>query len=201
MNRNNHKIMKDYIRTIGVDDAAFQRKTSKNAFVFGVIVRGCNLVEGILRTIVEVDGWDATEKISEMIALSKYVTQLRAIILGSSTIAAFNIIDLRKLFDITEIPVITILSTLPNEKDVKNALSNLENWNERYNILSSNPPIEEILFKNQIGKQYKKFFQQVGFTNTEQVREVIEISTYSSSVPECLRLADMIGKSFKNYKI
>ncbi|MCG3224381.1 MAG: DUF99 family protein [Candidatus Heimdallarchaeota archaeon] len=201
MNRNNHKIMKDYIRTIGVDDAAFQRKTSKNAFVFGVIVRGCNLVEGILRTIVEVDGWDATEKISEMIASSKYVTQLRAIILGSSTIAAFNIIDLRKLFDITEIPVITILSTLPNEKDVKNALSNLENWNERYNILSSNPPIEEILFKNQIGKQYKKFFQQVGFTNTEQVREVIEISTYSSSVPECLRLADMIGKSFKNYKI
>ncbi|MCK4254356.1 MAG: DUF99 family protein [Candidatus Heimdallarchaeota archaeon] len=193
--------MKDYIRTIGVDDAAFQRKTSKNAFVFGVIVRGCNLVEGILRTIVEVDGWDATEKISEMIASSKYVTQLRAIILGSSTIAAFNIIDLRKLFDITEIPVITILSTLPNEKDVKNALSNLENWNERYNILSSNPPIEEILFKNQIGKQYKKFFQQVGFTNTEQVREVIEISTYSSSVPECLRLADMIGKSFKNYKI
>ncbi len=201
MNRNNHKIMKDCIRTIGVDDAAFQRKTSKNAFVFGVIVRGYNLVEGILRTMVEVDGWDATEKISEMIASSKYVTQLRAIILGSSTIAAFNIIDLRKLFDITKIPVITILSTLPNEEDVKTALSNLENWNERYNVLSSNPPIEEILFKNQIGKQYKKFFQQVGFTNTEQVREIIEISTYSSSVPECLRLADMIGQSFKNYKI
>jgi endonuclease V-like protein UPF0215 family len=193
--------MKDCIRTIGVDDAAFQRKTSKNAFVFGVIVRGYNLVEGILRTMVEVDGWDATEKISEMIASSKYVTQLRAIILGSSTIAAFNIIDLRKLFDITKIPVITILSTLPNEEDVKTALSNLENWNERYNVLSSNPPIEEILFKNQIGKQYKKFFQQVGFTNTEQVREIIEISTYSSSVPECLRLADMIGQSFKNYKI
>ncbi|MHA1200986.1 MAG: endonuclease dU [Candidatus Heimdallarchaeaceae archaeon] len=201
MDRNNRKIMKDYIRTIGVDDAAFQRKTSKNAFVFGVIVRGYNLVEGILRTIVEVDGWDATEKISEMIASSKYVTQLRAIILGSSTIAAFNIIDLRKLFNITDIPVITILPARPHEEDVKTALSNLEDWNERYSILSSNPPIEEIVFKNQVGKQYKKFFQQAGFTNTEQVREIIEISTYSSSIPECLRLADMIGQSFKNYKI
>lgn len=201
MDRNNRKIMKGYIRTIGVDDAAFQRKTSKNAFVFGVIVRGYNLVEGILRTLVEVDGWDATEKISEMIASSKYVTQLRAIILGSSTIAAFNIIDLRKLFDITDIPVITILPARPHEEDVKTALSNLEDWNERYSILSSNPPIEEIVFKNQVGKQYKKFFQQVGFTNTEQVREIIEISTYSSSIPECLRLADMIGQSFKNYRI
>ena len=201
MNRNNHKTMKNCIRTIGVDDAAFQRKTSKNAFVFGVIVRGYNLVEGVLRTIVEIDGWDATEKIGGMIVSSKYTTQLRAIILGSSTIAAFNIINLRKLFDITNIPVITILPTLPNETDVKTALSNLDNWNERYSILASNPPIEEIVFKNQIGKQYKKFFQQVGFTNTEQVREIIEISTYSSSIPECLRLADMIGKSFKNYKI
>ena len=201
MNRNNHKIMKDCIRTIGVDDAAFQRKTSKNAFVFGVIVRGYNLVEGIIRTEVAVDGFDATEKISEMIVSSRYVTQLRAIILGSSTIAAFNIIDLRRLFDITKIPVITILSTRPNEEGVIKALSNLENWDERYNVLSSNPPIEEIVFKNQIGKQYKKFFQQVGFTNTEQVREVIEISTHSSSIPECLRLADMIGQSFKNYEI
>ncbi|MHA1592979.1 MAG: endonuclease dU [Candidatus Heimdallarchaeaceae archaeon] len=201
MNRNNHKIMKDCIRTIGIDDAAFQRKASKKTFVFGVIVRGYNLVEGILRTTVEVDGWDATEKVSEMIVSSKYVTQLRAIILGSSTIAAFNIIDLRKLFDITDIPVITILSTLPNEEDVKTALSNLENWSEKYNVLSSNPAIEEISFKNQIGKQYKKFIQQVGFTNIEQVRKVIEISTHSSSIPECLRLADMIGQSFKNYKI
>ncbi len=201
MNRNNHKIMKDCIRTIGVDDAAFQRKTSKNAFVFGVIVRGYNLVEGILRTIIEIDGWDATEKIGEMIVSSKYATQLRAIILGSSTIAAFNIIDLRNLFNITDIPVITVLPTLPNEENVKTALSNLENWNEKYNTLISNPPIEEIIFKNQIGKQYKKFFQQVGFTNTEQVRKVIEISTHSSSIPECLRLADMIGQSFKNYNV
>ena len=105
------------------------------------------------------------------------------------------------MFDITDIPVITILPTLPNEKDVKTALSNLKNWKEKYNILCSNPPIEEIAFKNQIGKQYKKFFQQVGFANTEQVRRVIEISTHSSSIPECLRLADMIGQSFKNYKI
>ncbi len=193
--------MKDCIRTIGVDDAAFQRKTSKNAFVFGVIVRGHTLVEGIVRTIIEIDGWDATEKIGEMIISSKYATQLRAIILGSSTIAAFNIIDLKNLFNLTDIPVITILPTLPNKEDVKKALSNLENWNEKYNILTSNPPIEEIVFKNQIGKQYKKFFQQVGFTSTEQVREVIEISTHSSSIPESLRLADMIGQSFKNYVI
>ncbi|MBY9001107.1 MAG: DUF99 family protein [Candidatus Heimdallarchaeota archaeon] len=201
MNRNKSKSMKNLIRTIGIDDAAFQRNTSKETFVFGVIIRGHNLVEGILRTIVTVDGWDATDKIGVMISSSKYSDQLKGLILGSSTIAAFNIIDLKKLYELTEIPVITILPRLPIEDNIKTALSKLDDWEERFAVLKANPQFSEISYKNQIGEVCKKYFQQVGFNNIEEAKEVLRISTYSSSVPECLRLADLLGQSFKGYTI
>jgi endonuclease V-like protein UPF0215 family len=191
--------VKKDIRTIGIDDAAFQREKSKKTFVFGVIVRGYNLIEGILRTEIEVDGMDATEKISQMINTSKFIDQLKAIILGSSTIAAFNIIDMRKLYDNTSIPVLTILPQLPNENDVKRALSHLEDWKERYDVLSKNPPLQKINFKNQINRNCKMYIQHIGFIEDRDIKEILQFTTSSSSIPESLRLADMIGQSFKNH--
>lgn len=201
MDRNNEKIMKDHIRTIGIDDAAFNRNKAKKSFVFGVIVRGNNLTEGILRTTIDIDGWDATKQISKMILTSKYVPQLKAILLASATIGAFNIINLNELYEVTNIPVIIILSKKPNEANVKLAISKLEKWEERFEILVRNPPIEKLSFVNQAGEKYNKYFQQVGLKNTNKVREIIELTTYTGSIPECLRLADMIGQSFKDYEL
>jgi endonuclease V-like protein UPF0215 family len=193
--------VKKDIRTIGIDDAAFQRENSKNAFVFGVIMRGYNLVEGIIRTTVKIDGLDATDKISKMISENKFIDQLKAIVLGSSTIAAFNIIDLKKLYENTSIPVMTVLSQLPNEKEVKGALSHLADWEERFEILKLNPPLQEMVFENQMGRICKMYVQHIGFKDDKVVKELLQFTTYSSSIPEGLRLADMIGQSFKNYVI
>ena len=193
--------MKKDIRTIGIDDAAFQREKSKKTFVFGVVVRGYNLVEGILRTEIEVDGMDATEKISKMIRESKFNEQLRTIMLGSSTIAAFNIINLNELYKNTSIPILTVLPNLPNEREVKAALSHLDDWKKRYEILNNNPPLKKIEFKNQIGRTCKMYIQHIGFSNDKDIREVLQFTTFSSSIPEGLRLADMIGQSFKNHII
>ena len=57
-------VVKSNIRTIGIDDAAFQREKSSKTFVFGVVIRGHSFAEGILRTDVEIDGMNATDKIS-----------------------------------------------------------------------------------------------------------------------------------------
>jgi len=193
--------VKENIRAIGIDDSAFLRDESTKAFVFGVIVRGHTLVEGILRTDVEIDGWDATDKISEMIITSKFTNQLKAIILGSSTIAAFNIIDLRRLFNQTSIPVLTVLSHYPEEKEVKQALSHLADWEKRYEMLYSNPNIQKIEYKNQIERQCKIYAQHIGFKSKKEVKELLQITSFSSCIPECLRLADLIGQSFKDYII
>lgn len=193
--------MKDNVRFIGIDDAAFNREKSQKTFVFGVVMRGYNLIEGILRTDIIVDGLDATTKIRKMINESKFVGQLKAIILGSSTIGAFNLINFKKLYTKTNIPIISVLSTLPDEMKVKTALKHLSDGDERFKILMSNPPIQEIEYANQAGRNCKTYVQQMGLNNLEDVREILKISSFASSLPECLRIADLIGQSFKDHII
>ena len=191
--------MKTHIRTIGIDDAAFQRDKSSKTFVFGVVVRDYSLIEGVLRTEIEIDGLDATLKIADMIVQSKFQNQLKAIILGSSTIAAFNVININLLNEKTEIPIINVLNQLPNDIEVKKALSHLPDWELRYEILTNNPPIQRVEFENQIGNKYEANIQQVGFSRLREVKNILEITSFSSSIPECLRIADLIGQSFKTF--
>jgi len=193
--------VKSNIRTIGIDDAAFQREKSSKTFVFGVIIRGYSLVEGVLRTDVKIDGMDATDRICNMISESKFHNQLKAVILGSSTIGAFNIIDLNSLYEQTSLPTITVLSHLPKNGEVKEALSHLPDWESRYEILTSNPPILKMEFVNQIGRKCNAYVQQIGFEENNIVKNLLHITSYSSAIPECLRLADMIGRSFKSFTI
>jgi len=193
--------VKRNIRTIGIDDAAFDRNSSNKTFVFGIVMRGHSLVEGVLRTEVQIDGLEATDKIVSMIIESRFHEQLRAIFLRSSTIAAFNIIDMNTLFVQTSIPVITILSEIPSEIDIKQAIKNTTNWEQRLNILRSNPPIREIQVKNEVGRECSVLVQQVGLDKDKDIIELLELSCYSSCVPEGLRLADKIGQSFKDFII
>jgi endonuclease V-like protein UPF0215 family len=191
--------VKENIRTVGIDDAAFNRNKSTRTFVFGVVVRGYSLVEGILRTEVQIDGIDATEKISRMIIESKHHEQLRAIFLRSSTIAAFNVINMNLLFERTLVPVITVLSDLPNENNVKKAISNLPQWEKRLNVLNNNPPMISVSFRNKDKRECDSFIQQVGLRNNKEIRELLQLSCFTSCIPESLRLADKIGQSFKNF--
>ena len=191
--------MKKQIRTIGIDDAAFTRDKSSKTFVFGVIVRGSNLVEGIVKTEIVVDGLDATNKIGKMIIQSKFSNQLKAIILNSTTIGAFNIINMYELYEITGIPVITILTKLPNDEEVEKALSNFTDFQKRFETLQNNPSREVIIFENQNKQKCKVYVQQIGLESIREVKMLLSFIVNSSCVPECLRLADLIGKSFKDF--
>jgi len=193
--------VKTYIRTIGIDDAAFNRDKSSKTFVFGVVVRGYTLIEGILRTEVEVDGLDATDRISDMITKSQFKDQLRAIFLASSTIAAFNIINMHKLYINTGIPVVTILSREPDKAQVQKALNHLSDSQKRLEILQSNPPIQKLKYTNKNGKTFEKKVQWIGFKETTEVVEIIQKTTFTSAFPESLRIADLIGQSFKDYLV
>ncbi|OLS33218.1 MAG: hypothetical protein HeimAB125_00950 [Candidatus Heimdallarchaeota archaeon AB_125] len=191
--------MKKNIRTIGIDDAAFSREKSTETFVFGVVVRGNNLVEGVLRTKILVDGLDATEKIIEMINRSKFQNQIKAIVLGSATIAAFNIINMVEIFQKTAIPIISILHKLPDNAEVKKALVHLPDWEKRFEILMSNPALEKIEFINVSGRACKIYVQYLGFKDTNEIKNLLKNTCYTSCIPESLRFADMIGQSFKDY--
>ncbi len=74
--------MKSGIRILAIDDSSF-RRTDKNVLVVGVIKR-LDSIEGIISCRVEADGNDATAKIARMISGSRFLEQVKLIVVTSS---------------------------------------------------------------------------------------------------------------------
>ncbi|MHA1754409.1 MAG: endonuclease dU, partial [Candidatus Odinarchaeia archaeon] len=60
-------MIKNQIRGIGIDDCPFDLKRDKHTYLLGVIYRGNNILVNVLKTEIEIDGLEATDKISNMI--------------------------------------------------------------------------------------------------------------------------------------
>src|SRR3990170_6644040 len=90
--------VKPEIRVLGVDDGAFVPHGKGSADIVGVVYRGGLWLEGVMRTEVEIDGMDTTEKIAAMIVDSPHYDQIRVVILNGITFAGFNIVDMKELF-------------------------------------------------------------------------------------------------------
>lgn len=185
------KTIKKGIKIIGIACSSFNREKDAEVKIIGTIYRGSELIEGILSTVVTVDGEDATIKIAEMITNSDHFKQLKIIMTRGVTIAGFNFIDLKKLFELTKLPIISIVDRKPNMEKITAALLNLENGNYRLQIieqngypipLTSNPQEESI------------FVQYVGLKQ-EEMESIITNSTLLGKIPEPLRAATLIAHS------
>jgi len=88
-------MVKEEIRILGIDDGPFT-KDDKEVIVIGVVYRGGEFIDGLLRTFVEIDGLDATEKLAKMINSSRHKQQLKVIMLDGITLGGFNIVDVKK---------------------------------------------------------------------------------------------------------
>ncbi len=89
--------IKKEIRILGIDDGRFEfrNRSSKLVEVIGVVYRGEYWLDGVMRTEVEIDGMDATEKITTMIANSPHYNQLRVVDLNGITLAGFSVADIK----------------------------------------------------------------------------------------------------------
>ena len=76
--------MKPQVRILGIDDSPF-RFGDKESLVVGALVRAPNYLEAVMRTQVEVDGDDSTERLAEMISSSRYAEQVKAVDVADST--------------------------------------------------------------------------------------------------------------------
>src|SRR5437879_13781016 len=84
--------MKAKSRFLGIDDAPF-RFSDETVPVVGVVVQAPSYIEGILTTLAEVDGHDATEGIAAMVRRSRYRAGLAAILVDGTAVGGFNVID------------------------------------------------------------------------------------------------------------
>ena len=186
--------VKDEIRTIGIDDAPFVPHTKGNTRVFGVITRGYQRVEGIEQVQIEIDGRKVTEKLAHMIRNSKHYGQIRVILLNGITFGGFNIVDIDVLAKLIDLPVVSVIDRRPNFDSIKAALQkHFDDWEERWDIFTR-VNIEQVTVGNKNKPLY--FHYSVGDLTSDVVSEIFTKTSHYSHIPECIRIAHMIGESF-----
>jgi endonuclease V-like protein UPF0215 family len=181
------RVIKPEIRVLGIDDGKFIPHTQGNTFVIGVVFRGGRSLDGVMHTTIAIDGLDATEKLTAMINGSPHKNQLRLVMLNGMTFGGFNLVDIRKLYINTGLPVITITQDKPDLDAMHDALKHLPDTELRWQIVLNAGIIHEVT-----NKGVKLYIGIVGITLKDSL-SVLDATSTRSSLPEPLRVAHLIA--------
>jgi endonuclease V-like protein UPF0215 family len=178
--------MKNQIRILGIDDGPFSFSDATTILI-GVVMRGGNYLECVLRNTISIDGDDATFILKDMIKHTRYYQQLKAIMIDGITLGGFNVLDLQTLHKETKIPIITITRDKPNFTKIKQALKqHIPDWEPRYERLLQGPLDKITTQHNPI------YIKYLGLTR-EEAKDIIKLSTIRGVIPEPLRIAHLIA--------
>jgi hypothetical protein len=183
------RAIKQEIRVLGVDDGVFNPHSRGTAPIIGVVFRGGYWLDGVMSTKVEVDGFDATDKIATMIVNSRHYEQLRVIMLDGITFGGFNVVDIKKLNAETRLPIIAVTRDKPDFNDIRKALKNLRSPEKRWKAILNAGEIFEVT----TGRKGAKAFMEICGILEDDARKIVLLTSTRSSVPEALRAAHLIA--------
>lgn len=190
------RTIKPEIRVLGIDDGDFVPREKGLVDLIGVVYRGGYWLEGVMRTEIQVDGMDATEKIAAMIKESPHYKQLRVIMLDGITFAGFNVVDIKELSQKVKLPVITVVREKPDLDAIKKALENLPEPEKRWAAMKSAGELIEVHTRGAEGAVY---MQTAGISKAD-AETITRNTSLRSNVPEALRVAHIIASGFAKSK-
>ncbi len=182
-------LIKSEIRIIGWDDGPFEFRKKGKVILIGVVFRGGNFFDGILKTEADVDGFDSTEKIADAIIRSKY-GDLRIIMLDGITFGGYNVVDIRELCEKTKMPVIVVNRKKPDLERFKAGMKGLPDYEKRLKAVEN---AGEFYYAH-IGDK-RLCFQKCGI-EAKDAEEIIRLSSKHAVMPEPLRVAHLIATGF-----
>jgi len=188
--------IKPEIRVLGVDDGVFIPHSKGLVDVVGIVFRGGYWLDGVMRTEIEVDGLDATEKIASMIIESPHYKQLRIIMLSGITFAGFNVVDIKELYSKTSLPVIALTRDLPKMEEIKQALENLPEKEKRWKAILNAGEIFEV----QTREGEEPIYMQIAGIEREDAEKIVKITSTRSNIPEPLRVAHIIASGLTKFR-
>lgn len=188
--------VKPEIRVLGVDDGVFVPHSKGVATVVGVVYRGGYWLDGAMRTEVKIDGMDATEKIASMITMSPHYDQLRVVMLNGVTFAGFNVVDIKKLFERVNLPVITVTREKPDFDDIRKALRNLPEYEKRLEAMENAGKIIEVPTRD----SEQAVYVQIAGISEKDAEKILKSTSTRSNIPEALRVAHIIASGLTRSK-
>lgn len=179
--------IKDEVRILGIDDAPFTPRIKGKTMIVGVVFRGGSYMDGVLRSEVTVDGVDSTDKVVEMVKNTKF-KDIRVIMLDGLGFAGFNLVDIERLYDETGLPVIAVVRSMPDFESIGEAIKKLPHREYYQKCIEKAGRPRKVETKG--GKHI--YIQHRGITFND-AREIVQLSSTRSLIPEPLRAAHLIA--------
>lgn len=180
--------MKSQIRILAIDDGSFSFGDEKTPMV-GVVMRLPGYVEGVMVSHVTIDGMDSTGQLLKMLSGSRYLDQVKLIMLDGAALGGFNVVDITQLFDELAIPIITVTRDRPDYVELEKALKkHFDDWMERLTLMRRVEPKEfhtgdSTLWIGSIG------------IDRDGIEEILKLATVQGALPEALRIAHLIASA------
>jgi len=170
------------IRAIGFDDAPFPRRARVRVPLVGAVCAGTRFEGMVLGRVVR-DGASANDEIVRLLRGGKFLAQLHVVLLDGIAFGGLNVVDLPALASALDRPCVAVMRKRPDLAAVERAIAPLPGASRKLAALRRAGPIHHAA----------PFYFQVAGAEAEQIAKVLPTLTDRGHVPECLRLAHVIG--------
>lgn len=186
-------MLKPESRIIGFDDGPFEPHARGSPVpVIGVVMRAGHYVEAVLRNDVQVDGTDGNEILEKMLLNSRYLLQLKGILIDGIALGGFNVIDIYRLSERTQLPVLSVTRDKPDMERIFLALEkHFQDSQERIDIVKKGELVEFTFNSDRDVSLWGKY----AGTDFDGAMEILRLTTIRGAMPEPLRLAHLIGSA------
>ncbi len=181
-------MVKEGVRILGLDDGEIFGKV----LVVGVIYKLSRRLDGLISFFVEKDGRDSTERIIKAVRKSRFGKTINYIMTNGIAFGGFNIFDIKRIYEETGIPVIVIITKMPNFGKIKKALEKFKDFEERWKMIERAGKV----YKVEINRS--SIYYQIAGISRKDAEILIKRSCVHSKVPEPVRLAHIIASGIAN---
>ena len=181
-------VHKKAIRALGVSES-FRKGVGGKSVLAGVVMRSDMVIDGFTFGFAEVGGMDSTDRITEMYKnLNREDVNL--LLLNGCVISWYNVVDLQKLHEETEIPLICV--TYEESPGLERYFKELfpEDWEYRVSVYHKNGGRTEFRLKT----GHTVYVRFLGVSR-EDAEGVLNKFTLHGAVPEPLRVARLLARS------
>jgi len=173
----------NFSNVVGVDDGPFAREHRGDVPVIATITTQCRL-DGLLIGKIRRDGRNSTDRLIELLGASRFHAHVQAVLLQGIAVGGFNVVDIHRLAQALERPVLVVARRRPNLRKIERALKEkvpggLRKWRL---IVRAGPmePVEGV------------WVQRAGL-DLNAAAALVRDTRIHGALPEALRLAHLIA--------
>jgi len=179
--------VKEEIRVLAIKDVPLD-DPSKPLWIVGVVFRGRYWLDGVMRTQIPAEEFDATQSLADMIRGSPHHDQIRVIMMDNILLRGRKLVDINELYEKTLKPVIVLMERIPSYEDLQ---SRHEKGDFVSRVLEKMGKETELSLKD----GGKRFMWSAGLSSRVAER-IVKRTAGDGEVPEAMRVAKLITYAF-----